>query len=461
MPRCIARMGEVPVAPSEGSRACRGPISCHRKIECPRHLSDAVAAVYPRFRGLSALWVLAFHLRLVVPAPQDPGIGRFLYGVATLGYLGVDVFFVISGFVVWRNYAGRFSKPTPRSWASFVRARVTRVYPVYAVWTTAMVAAILLVARDQGPMRALLLPSTLAANFLMLQVWLGVPSVVYIAWTVSALFGLYLVFPLAVPLLSRLRSVQVRLGLAAAGYAALIYCNTVFGWTDALPRAIAGFLAGSLLAAIFQQGGQRFSRTVAVGAELLLACYVIAHAAGAWPAFWPFSAISAGGLWIVTPVVAALVFGVAGCEDPFSRLLGKQPFVFLGTISYSVYLAQGVAIVVLGKLLSGSSISSPDGTLATVALLLLYLTAAAALSLSSYFLVERPSKAWLGTSRNLRSWVTCAMPVRSRQSTRPLGTVSCCLRNRRIVLESIAKATPQRRRWHCWPRYRGQPDGLR
>lgn len=80
-------------------------------------------------RIIAALWVIAYHYQ-----PQIYGILPelgFLAPITGTGYLAVDLFFVLSGFIICYQYLGRFSIPTRRDYGSFLVKRLARIYPAH------------------------------------------------------------------------------------------------------------------------------------------------------------------------------------------------------------------------------------------------------------------------------------------------------------------------------------------
>ncbi len=81
-------------------------------------------------RALAALWVILFHLRPELKATL-PGWERSIDFALMPGYLGVDLFFVLSGFIISYNYAGQLSSFSWRAYTGFLWARLSRLYPVH------------------------------------------------------------------------------------------------------------------------------------------------------------------------------------------------------------------------------------------------------------------------------------------------------------------------------------------
>nr|CAD6418491.1 acyltransferase [Rhizobium sp. Q54] len=86
-------------------------------------------------RGLAALAVAAFHLSLLLGDPRYLGVPVF-YDLTWRGNLGVDFFFVLSGFIIF--YAHERDIGRPERLKSYFAKRFTRLYPVYWVYVSAM-----------------------------------------------------------------------------------------------------------------------------------------------------------------------------------------------------------------------------------------------------------------------------------------------------------------------------------
>src|SRR5215469_633600 len=90
-------------------------------------------------RGVAALLVALYHINPNLIAPT--ATGRFV----GKGYLWVDLFFVLSGFLLAMNYAGKFAGGWKLgAWLDFLLHRVARIYPLYIVLVAASLAYSLL-----------------------------------------------------------------------------------------------------------------------------------------------------------------------------------------------------------------------------------------------------------------------------------------------------------------------------
>ena len=185
-------------------------------------------------RGIAAVLVMAYHYRnLGNPSHTLP---------SQLGpcYLMVDMFFILSGFVMARTYAGSFSGGfTWRGYAGFLEARVARVYPLYFVATLVMFVLVLLLRLDYPlkPVHALL-----ANLFLVQNLGAGLvcatcsQKLVLPGWSISTEAAAYLLFPaFAAVALFGSRNRAVLLLMAAAGCMVLL-ASLPYSWLDALER---------------------------------------------------------------------------------------------------------------------------------------------------------------------------------------------------------------------------------
>src|SRR5947207_4699557 len=111
------------------------------------------AQIFPltSLRGLAAWWVAVYHFRDYLPLPSPNPI----YDFFSRGYLAVDLFFVLSGFVLQLSYFRNPIGITRSSIVEFALARVARIYPLHVfmlmLFTTVPLAIILYSSRgDTG-----------------------------------------------------------------------------------------------------------------------------------------------------------------------------------------------------------------------------------------------------------------------------------------------------------------------
>lgn len=112
-------------------------------------------------RGLAAIWVLLYHVF---------GYHVFLLG---LGYAGVDIFFMLSGFILTHVYIADRQLGTRRGYAHFLLVRLARIYPLhlFTLVVLIMIVAVLPQYRELSA-RDAFSATALAANFLLVQNWI-------------------------------------------------------------------------------------------------------------------------------------------------------------------------------------------------------------------------------------------------------------------------------------------------
>ena len=289
-------------------------------------------------RGVALLGVLFFHA------------GGALRG----GYLGVDLFFVLSGYLITSLLLGEhLATGRIALWPFWVR-RARRLFPALL----SLMPAIALYARlyakpvELAGIRAdafatLAYVANWRAVFAHKSYWqlFAAPSPLEHTWSLAIEEQFYVVWPLLVALLLRRRGrkslLAVTLVLAALSVATMIVffdpekTSRVYLGTDA--RA-ASILAGAALACVVVPETTFAPRTVrrldVLGALSALALAVMWFRLEGSSRF-----LYRGGFWLAELAVLVLILcAVSGSRSWVARALSIRPLTFLGTISYGVYL---------------------------------------------------------------------------------------------------------------------------
>ena len=298
---------------------------------------EQLASLTP-LRGIAALWVVLFHFCWHLPAIHPD---RYT-GAVYKGYLAVDLFFVLSGFVITHVYKESFARRvTAWRYRDFLKARVARIYPLHIAVLLLFVAAVMAEralaytrtgAVDPIPLLGEQSIAGLFANIFMLQgLWAQKLSWNDPSWSISLEFLAYLFFPLLFPVLWRTGPVgKTVFGglllaiLAWVAYRTGDYFNQWNG-TFAILRCLPEFLAGSLLYSFYQSG--LLASVLASDATLfviILTLGVLLHVAA--PDF---------SIVVLFPL---LILAAVRNNGRFGRWLNSTPFMWLGDISYSLYL---------------------------------------------------------------------------------------------------------------------------
>ncbi|WP_426573005.1 acyltransferase family protein [Aquihabitans sp. McL0605] len=284
-------------------------------------------------RGVAVLAVLVAHLgEFVVPDLH----GWLLPG----GFLGVDVFFVLSGFLI----AGLLADAAPRvRIGRFWGRRLGRLLPALALLAVGYLVVVALAFSDPlaRPLKTFAWSFGLVSNW---QLSFGVqpPLDLLHLWSLSVEAQFYLVAPLAAWAIVRWRwswpvvSGLVLLGIvSSASLRALEWSwwadpGKVYTRTEARFDAI---LVGVLLALVWRHAPhlvRAFGRTAPLGALGLIACALFANPGDAW--------LFNGGFTLVALLTASVVAGAVAATGPVDAGLGWRPLRLAGRMSYSIYL---------------------------------------------------------------------------------------------------------------------------
>lgn len=306
-------------------------------------------------------------------------------GLVDKGYLGVELFFVLSGFILSHVYLQSAGEKR-FSYRGFLWARVARVYPLHVATLVGvgLLAAVALVAGMSVDGNVLSWVS-LPANLLMVHAW-GLAPVAgwnHPSWSISAEWFAYLCFPLFAFVFWRAREKPVAAVVGTAAFLTVLY----YGF-----ERVAGF---PLTEATIRWGALRIVPCFALGCALYLV-----YRKAPLKAPWTASAVSFGlmvlsaalGLWdgITVLLAGALILSLASLPNERAGWLASRPVVYLGEISYSVYMVC-VPWKLLAVNLAAKLTDAPDKQLQLFVWLaiLALLPVVAALS---YHLVEHPAR---------------------------------------------------------------------
>jgi peptidoglycan/LPS O-acetylase OafA/YrhL len=276
-------------------------------------------------RFILALWVILHHLtgpgmRLEATAQTWP---HPVYAWIRGGYLAVATFFVLSGFVLARNYGwGEWHAARLRRYAV---ARFARVYPVYAL-SFALVAPFVIADRAPGK------PGLIANYGLLLQGWTGHLPVGWNtpAWSLSCEIFFYISFPLAVVALRRVH--PMFLAATACMLTRLLFAVGVRDEWKPLVH-FADFVMGIAAASLYERLARSPQRPA--GYWLYLPGAVLAAVLIAWPRLLPGAVDLNSAL---RPLNAMLLVGFALGTGVLARALSSPLAVFLGKSSYAMYI---------------------------------------------------------------------------------------------------------------------------
>ena len=278
-------------------------------------------------RGIAAWFVVVYHYRLALL----PYGGMPLVIAAGQGFLAVDLFFVMSGFIIALNYRKDFRADAEHAYGRFLLLRLARIYPLHVFMLGALVisTAILSIAHGRSEFGHL---AYLAMSVFLVQCWgfrsdmsWNVPS-----WSISTEMFAYLAFPVLAWLVERLprragalAGIAVALAILAAGawpYGGISNDISHFG----LIRCVLEFWSGMALQRFWERtrhSAQSGNLALALGLVLLLA----------------FS-LGVPDYAVIPASFCCLVYGFAIPDSLGARLLSRPIPILIGTLSYATYL---------------------------------------------------------------------------------------------------------------------------
>lgn len=329
-------------------------------------------------RGLAAWWVVLFHLRGSM-AEMHPAVESAI----AKGYLAVDFFFLLSGFVIWLSWGRRFAEGGFPVAGRFLWKRMARIWPLHLfVLACAVMLASVLAATGRNIDRFPF--AELPLHIMLLQSWGFVDPLKWNdpAWSISAESAAYLLFPLlAVAVDWRKVPSMVLIGFVAVLLFGLLPLAGQDGLGSdlqrfAVIRCVIQFAAGTAIGALWLRWqGRNAIAVVAVAIALGLA------------AAWGLKLLSEGHS--LPAALACLLLAAGITSNRRGNPLEWRPIYRLGEISYATYLGHFLLWFVFKLLLVQDATDAPLWVLA------LYVVAVIASSELLYRGVERPAQTWL------------------------------------------------------------------
>lgn len=339
-------------------------------------------------RGVAALLVVFYHFHLAQPHLAFEDWTRFFQR----GYLMVDLFFILSGFIISYVY-DRQGKPVMQ-FAPFLMKRLIRLCPLHIfclfLYLFCKIALFGMLAMAGKPVAHFWDDADFLkffAQLFLVHAWLPTPSGWNIpSWSISAEIFAYCLFPFAALGLRRWGGVA-SMALLAASIAYYAYVGAGTGSLDVVYgtaplRCLAGFLLGMLVCRYSARVAGLSPGLVSAGQFLAVAAMLL------------FLAFPVNDVLIIPPFILliALTWTDAGW---LSRFLSRRTFQFLGEISYSVYLTHVPLFVLLFPLtLAFGARLGLDPLGARALFFAVGTTAVIAFSCCTYRFIEVPARNW-------------------------------------------------------------------
>ncbi len=283
-------------------------------------------------RGIAVLLVFFVHYSTdILPWIGNDGFtSRLATGLFIVGNTGVDLFFVLSGHLI---YGALISKN--RRYLQFLGRRVERIYPAFlAVFALYFLTSLFMPQASKLPQGNLELTRYLVSNMLLLPGMLPIQPLIQVAWSLSYEFFFYLACPVLIAML-RLRMRRSTTRMAAIAAISLLG----FGWSFAFGAShvrLVMFGSGMLLYEICAD--RDFNAPRGYGMPTLML------------------ALAGYYLMVINKAESVAAFALlfvcyfAVCHEAFTRnglsamLLSVRPLRWLGNMSYSFYLLHAFMI---------------------------------------------------------------------------------------------------------------------
>lgn len=337
-------------------------------------------------RAFAAFLVLTLHTSQNFPS----SISNLT--IVHSGYLGVDLFFILSGFIITHVYASDIASRNFKAFRIFLWHRFIRLFPAHAV---VLIFLVILIAGAKSLNIRLSEPeswdySVLPWHFFMMHAW-GTTNIAgwnAPSWSVSAEWFAYLIFPVSLAgALSLPKRAVLPLAFFVLIFTALIYHFQ--GWAlgsawigiPALMRVTSEFLCGVLI--------YRASRIDSRGPSAIASDGL---AFGSLIAFCLGTSFGLADVWLVL-LLAVLILGVSGPGPGVRALFGNRLVLWLGEISYSIYMVHFAVLLSLRhsseRILKNAPLSFQFSQIAMFVIGLVTTVIAAAIL---YYAVEQPAR---------------------------------------------------------------------
>lgn len=332
-------------------------------------------------RGVAAIYVVLYH------TAAHFSTANFIKN----GYISVDLFFILSGFIMTYTYNKQFTEQLRlKDFYIFLNHRISRVWPTYIFWT---IFTIFFFKMFDLNLKSII------SNFLMIQSWGLSSSIVGTGWSVSVELAVYFIFPILFYLFSKKSHIK---SLSAAICIAIIlliayWKNTfitgsqnkfsgpldlvAFDGAGDLLRGVSGFTLGMISWSVFHE----FKKISDACANLILLALLLILGVS----------LSSKGMDVISVAVFFILIPLVGAKEAsfLSKFLASKIIHFLGVISYSLYLCHALFVYSIRKethlyLMSISKQHEITFWISVIAAIV----GSCAIGYLSYIFIEKPSR---------------------------------------------------------------------
>ena len=373
-------------------------------------------------RGIAALWVVLYHYAvLYLPSLHPENYTQLL----DKGYLAVDLFFILSGFVLAHVYHDAFVRAAGACFWKFLFARIARLYPLHLFVLSLFVATEIADRAAQYaetgnfeliPLEGAQSFTAFIANLFMLQgLKASELSWNYPAWSISVEFMAYLAFPFTLPLIWRGRwFFKLALGiilLCALAWLAYWTKDNFNQWDGpkTMLRCLPEFIFGMLLYNLYRDAASpSIMRRDVVLLSIVLGLVLLLH-------------VGAPDLLIIV-LFPVLILAAVRNTGYVASLINARLLKWLGDVSYSLYLIHGFVQFVTTKLLTAYSFGDRTelSSLSSFALTVGMVSASLLSATITYYAVEKVGRRYLRSVFGVRSAIRLqkSPPIRPQNAYR-------------------------------------------
>lgn len=330
-------------------------------------------------RGFAVFLVFLVHYSTLIAQWITPNsrLADMSHALHSMGNAGVDLFFVLSGYLIYGSLIKRNKK-----FDAFIRQRIARIYPAFCVvFVIYLALSFLFPSESKIPAAPYSAALYILQNFLLLPGLFPIEPMITVAWSLSYEMFYYLIIPAMIALVGlRTRTAQWRVAFFVALAMALCIVCVMHGGPVRLIMFIAGILLHEAL--VTRPLIALRSRYAALVLIAGLAATVIPVAG---PASEPLKAL------ILSVAFFALCYV---CFSQPCGTLGRAfswtPLRWLGNMSYSYYLLHGLALKLGFRLLHDALPSVSQESLFFLAMLVPMFILTLVPTVVLFVLVERP-----------------------------------------------------------------------
>ena len=377
-------------------------------------------------RGILAIWVVIFHvflfLTLALGIKIEEHFGEFTSNIFWRGYFAVDIFFLLSGFVISYSYSDRFKKITLKSYFSYIYSRFFRIYPVH-IFVLLIFALFYWVINLPLPDRCFPYDpdfdcnkydvSSFIKNLFLIQSWDWFPlnSWNVVAWSISSEFFAYIIFPFLLIFLNHFNKIWVSVfiifALISAMLAITYSSNSVNHYYTLFSELVLAKNSSEFTKDFLNSPNQiafEFG-LIRIFFEFLVGCFIykifdqlkgikLKYSNACFILILLLITLSFNyGNMLLHYYLAPFLILLMAIDDKsyFSKFLSMNFINWLGKISYSTYMIQVVILSLLAKpiisiLNSGKFYDTVSVYLVTILVIAVTLISGALL----YYFVENP-----------------------------------------------------------------------